>query len=434
MFAKWTSRRRVEMTSKKTAKRHPRRASMSMETLEGRRLMAANAALVGNVLRIEGTNVADVARVEVSGTNLRVVSRSTGENVDTIQSFPAARVNSILFLGRDGDDRFTNNTAKGLTAHGGYGHDVLIGGSGADVINGEWGNDRLIGNDGNDQLNGGPDQDVLYGGVGGDILDGGSGRDFLDTGANAGDVIRNGADDFNARVPVVNGTTMEDIDQRASPTCCFLAALQGVARNGVDLAGRITYMGEGLYRVGIFTSPNMLAQITVRFEGDVTSRDPAPNGNEFWTTLYQRAYVQRMGREVTDGGEALLALTGRNARSFIGLPLDVFDLNFNEMRVALRARKAVLAGTSGALLSNPLLVGNATADRALGEFLNGNPVSGHCYTVIDAFVRNGVKMVRLRNPWGVDGGALASGDPNDGLIELSYASFKSSFGSMWVEG
>ena len=145
-----------------------------------------------------------------------------------------------------------------------------------------------------------------------------------------------------AAVAVADGDVPlpEDIQQRETPTCSFLASLQGLARNGVDLASRITYLGHGEYRVGLFSAPGTPRSVTVKFEGDVDlDRDPEPVGREFWTVLYQRAYVRLKGRESSFPHEAMLALTGRTARTFTWLNLDLADQNFTTIQLALRARK-----------------------------------------------------------------------------------------------
>ncbi len=53
------------------------------------------------------------------------------------------------------------------------------------------------------------------------------------------------------------------------------------------------------------------------------------------------------------------------------------------------------------------------------EASNSTPlILGHMYSV-GRVIRNALGVVigiELRNPWGVDGGKVTSGDPNDGLV------------------
>jgi Ca2+-binding RTX toxin-like protein len=65
---------------------------------------------------------------------------------------------------------------------GGFGHDTLRGGSQYDALFGEDGYDCLYGNSGNDQLDGGGWMDYLEGGIGQDTLLGGDGDDDLNGG------------------------------------------------------------------------------------------------------------------------------------------------------------------------------------------------------------------------------------------------------------
>ena len=61
----------------------------------------------------------------------------------------------------------------------------------------------------------------------------------------------------------------------------------------------------------------------------------------------------------------------------------------------------------------------------------GAPLIGsHVYSVIGAFVDGaGTVMIQLRNPWGTDG-AGNDGNPNDGLVTISYAQFAANFNTL----
>ena len=113
------------------------------------------------------------------------------------QTFSASEVETVFFIGKNGNDTFTNFTDIASSFFGGNGNDTLTGGSnddtinggaGADVIFGNGGNDRLIGSLGNDEIHGGEDNDrifgsadlnTIYGDAGDDVIFGGDQVDHI---------------------------------------------------------------------------------------------------------------------------------------------------------------------------------------------------------------------------------------------------------------
>jgi Ca2+-binding RTX toxin-like protein len=79
---------------------------------------------------------------------------------DVEKTFDPAKVKRIYFIGDEGNDQFTNDTAIPCTALGGEGHDDLIGGSAADYLVGGNGDDSMEGRQGNDTTKGGAGGDV----------------------------------------------------------------------------------------------------------------------------------------------------------------------------------------------------------------------------------------------------------------------------------
>ncbi|WP_315854051.1 calcium-binding protein [Gemmata palustris] len=128
----------------------------------------------GGNLVITGTNTADAVTVSQVGNLYKV---SVANKVDRslppdVTSVPVASVTGVIaFDGKDGNDRFTNNTSRACVAFGGNGDDTLIGGTGGDLLRGGAGVDRLYGNNGNDDLDGG------VGDSANDYLNGGPGND-----------------------------------------------------------------------------------------------------------------------------------------------------------------------------------------------------------------------------------------------------------------
>jgi Ca2+-binding RTX toxin-like protein len=208
------------------ARRARRRAAPSLQTLEGRALLAASIVYdpIAEDIIITGSNAADVAVVEQDdggpalGDEMVVVTvqdGSTGAEIslsvpryevvvglDGLWSYQD-NVDLIRFSGGSGADRFTNETSVRCSAYGGTGDDVLIGGSNHDSLHGEDGNDRLSGGDGidylygdggHDRLSGEGGNDVIFAGSGDDNLLGGAGNDRL-VGHEGDDVLSGGSGD-----------------------------------------------------------------------------------------------------------------------------------------------------------------------------------------------------------------------------------------------
>jgi Ca2+-binding RTX toxin-like protein len=174
----------------------PRQAKLGLEHLSDRTLLSA--VLVDGDVVITGTRRHDVDHVTrefVLGEWWVCVSERT--RVGSVLSSPSitrfreSEVDRIVFKGRDGDDKFTNDTAIESCANGGDGHDTMFGGSGRDVLCGNDGKDHLYGRDGNDVLNGNGGDDFMVGGGGHDFLSGGDGWDAM-LGNSGNDVLLGG--------------------------------------------------------------------------------------------------------------------------------------------------------------------------------------------------------------------------------------------------
>jgi hypothetical protein len=171
---------------------------LSIETLESREMMAADAVLVGGVLNITGTEQAD--RIVVSQVttpiglmtvNVTIQDIATGNQLIN-KSFINSSVVSVKVDCFGGDDVAENNTNKPSTMYGDNGTDRLVGGSAVDTLFSgriydqvENTGSTLIGNGGNDYLYGCDRNDVLEGGDGDDQLMGARGDDTLRGGANS---------------------------------------------------------------------------------------------------------------------------------------------------------------------------------------------------------------------------------------------------------
>jgi Ca2+-binding RTX toxin-like protein len=200
-----------------------------METLEGRRLLAAS--ISHGTLLIQGTDANDTAFLS------ETYFVSNGLRAEFILSFngqssviPAEGVNKVRIITGLGDDtvdvgahlfsipaaitggKQERNLSLPVRIDGGDGNDVLYGGIMNDTINGGAGDDQLFGDDGDDVIKGGAGSDLieggagddrLYGGDAGDAINGGEGNDRL-YGGEGNDTL--GEFTF----PAVGGTALTD--------------------------------------------------------------------------------------------------------------------------------------------------------------------------------------------------------------------------------
>jgi hypothetical protein len=258
-----------------------------------------------------------------------------------------------------------------------------------------------------------------------------------------------------ALAPASGASLYSDVIQQQSPTCFFAASLAAVAKSGVDLAGRVTYLGNNVFNVPLFNPQvNQYYQVTgfgpvmnvqVYFDG---STDPAtdlavPANGHFWPVLYQRAFDQVYGQSPLGGDSAfaVMTLTGQpnfqlpGANWAFGAKTPSSPADYAQVVAALGLGKPVVADTQ----SNGALVLDASTGL----------ISTHSYTVVGA---DG-GYVTLYNPWGVDtdwrlldvnhDGFLSpaeaqlspdgiNGNFYDGLVRVSWATFQAMFNTLVV--
>lgn len=150
------------------------------------------------VLLIDGTSDSDVVSVDsVEDGMVRVTFNGESE------LFAKENIQRIRFLGRSGDDDFTNATDISSALFGHNGDDILRGGSGNNWIQGGNGDDEIYGGDkndllrgraGNDYIEAGKRHDRVFGGPGRDVIVAGPGNDFV-KGEEGDDVIYGGNGD-----------------------------------------------------------------------------------------------------------------------------------------------------------------------------------------------------------------------------------------------
>jgi Ca2+-binding RTX toxin-like protein len=285
----------------------------------------------------------------------------------------------------------------------GGGNDTVIGSSQNDVLTGSSGADLLYGGAGNDRLFGQGGTDVLYGQDGNDWLEAGTVFEFASGGQGT---------DYNAHKWAKYGTTAGDVMQTGVGDCVFMSALAGGALQGINLGDRIIYQGNYVYNVQLFDGDGNVYNQQVGFDGSILFEDgvridprSAAEG-EFWTILYQRAYLEMTAN---------------------------LDVDFKDPEYAMRAVTGHSVDSSGwfdpALVQAALAAGHVVT---AGDADDTNKVyAHHSYTVVAVSQHNGVWEILLRNPWGKDvnwddlgdGTKVAFGSNSDGLIGLSWNSF-----------
>jgi Ca2+-binding RTX toxin-like protein len=326
---------------------------------------------------------------------------------------------SVVFVGGSGADKVTAvNCLNPVVLHGKGGNDTLTGGLNKDYLDGGSGNDTVKGGNG---------RDTLYGRGGIDKLYGEQKSDFLDDGGSSADVSDGGSgDDFFARQVVKFGTIAPDVIQTGTPTCWVLAPLSAAAQQGVNFASRITYLGDGDYRVKLMNEDGGYKYQYVSLEGGKLDFEPKPRSEESWVVIMHRAIMQEIGVNWKDidaysggsCGDIMSMLTGRPTDTRTAYVFAFTDGDLQDMRNALLQGKVVAAGTDngnygdfGFAVNTPKLVGS------------------HCYHVLN--VNFETKTVTLRNPWGTDGWDCYDGD-DDGIVKVSFDQFKGSFDTLAI--
>ena len=192
LFSKLFVARSTFASNKQTRNSQPV-ASIGYETLESRRMLAAIFLDTSSgELFISGGAGDDVGALVASGDQVEA-SINGAES----QTFNASEIETVIFIGGNGNDKLTNSTSIPSSIFGGNGDDALtgggdddriVGGMGADAIDGGAGDDQLIGGFGDDNISGGEgddrifgsaDQNRLYGNVGDDVIFGGDQADRI---------------------------------------------------------------------------------------------------------------------------------------------------------------------------------------------------------------------------------------------------------------
>lgn len=425
------------------------------------------------VLRIDGTNGADKISVQQVGGQLQVLSSGTsvpiyvdGDYKSGEASRQAGQVIKIVVHGWGGNDKIRLNRGESIEIES-----WLYGESGNNKIYGGAGFNHFFGGAGTNFFDPHDHYFPGHANTNGYTVDGGTGHYFI------ADQVALGSLEGDRDSGL---TTMDDIKQRNSPTCAFLSSLAAVAHSeylssttlgvstggfkfplpdGKTLIDRITYKGDSKYTVHLFNDLfDMWVDQEIEFDGSYnTECDPIPLGKtdpgsalESWVILFQRAFLEMHGVDWKDptsaswtGLEPLYTGTGTALKTITGQPIasddakpgihsyDPTGKDIQGIQTALKQGKSVVAATKDDETDNKGNVTKVVVPPSTGL------LSGHAYTVLDAYTDNGVDYVILRNPYHEDTIASTAldlpyraqfslGNDMDGYIRVTWDTFQQS--------
>jgi hypothetical protein len=422
-----------------------------VESLEGRRLMAAVPWV------INGTDAAETIRIRQSGSTVTVTRNGSATSRST------SGVSGVVINGRGGADviQADDTVRLPLTLSGGSGNDTVRGGAGADRLYGGTGADALDGGPGNDVLvtiGGSSDRDRLTGGSGRDnfwmdsdgadrMTDLSSGdyynavRSFMDyrikrsdgsvtsvdvptqlAGQDLADPIASryasGWEDFSDH-PLfdASGPTESDIKQGAIGDCYFLATLASLAKADPGLLSRrIADLGDGTYVVHFQSSGG---HSFVRVDGELPVDGAGRpfyaalgRGGSIWTSVIEKAWAFFRRSQ------------GTYASINIGRPSEIYkalgltNVHVEDDASAFRSAGGMLEKIDAVLDEGGTVEYSSLDDQPAGSKLRENHV-----LMVDRVVRNSggaATGVVLRDPYKTDTPGRIDG-ANDGYITLTSA-------------
>ena len=173
--------------------------SFTYSGLEDRRLLAVTVNFNAGEVVIRGDGFDNQVLVQQVNASLRVTVANQGST-----NYDFNSVDSLRFIGGNGNDIFTNETNITTIAAGnngndrltsGNGNDRLFGGGGNDILNSSGGTNTLNGANGNDNITGGSGVDTIFGFDGNDTINGGAGNDYIVAGDDDDTINGNGGND-----------------------------------------------------------------------------------------------------------------------------------------------------------------------------------------------------------------------------------------------
>jgi len=220
----------------------------------------------------------------------------------------------------------------------------------------------------------------------------------------------------------VDGVNYDDVLQGSIGDCFFVSSLSAVAySNPQAIKDAIKDNGDGTYTVRFYKrdySGKLSAQyVTVdddlpsSYAGARPKYAKARDGKEIWVSILEKAYAGMNGGydAIGSGGrstDVMTALTGVSS-SYYTTKANRASVIYDLIKTAEELQTAVTA---------------VTHDKTSGVDYTGTGVYAfHMYTVLGAVEENGVKYVKLRNPWGSS--EHGNDGKNDGIFKMKLEDF-----------
>jgi hypothetical protein len=235
----------------------------------------------------------------------------------------------------------------------------------------------------------------------------------------------------------VGGVDPGDVKQGNIGDCYVPAAAAALAHSMPDLmrtlikddgTGKFTFnFKEVDWNTGRATSKkiDVDADFYVRSYGGplygASSNSTDPKKMELWWPLFEKAYAKLQGdfQNIGEGGssaDVFEAATGRP-----GLTEDFSARNKDAMWKLMKDKLAK---------NLPVCMGTKDDHNGGGAFANAGVFGDHTYSVFDAFEKNGVKYVTVRNPWGESEPYPGDGK-DDGVFTLKLDDMPKWFSVVW---
>ena len=245
-----------------------------------------------------------------------------------------------------------------------------------------------------------------------------------------------------------DGISPRDIVQGAVGDCWLLAAFAAAAEQPLIIQHCFIEkkaQASGLYHVRLYDGPSQSWR-TVAVDHRVPKLgerflSTTPNGAELWVSLLEKATAKFRGSYAgMDGGYtawALEALTGQPAQIY---QKDHKDTNtWNEQRVqyfAAGSRQDTLRKDTGLKVNGADELWHRLTFWEKNNYLmccgcnkdEKGLMSGHAYTLLAAFEKNGKRAVQLRNPHGKSEWTGEFADSSDdGIFTMPFDEFRECF-------
>jgi len=222
-----------------------------------------------------------------------------------------------------------------------------------------------------------------------------------------------------------SGPNWHDIGQGELGVCYFLSALASVAHDDPMVISRMFVEREkeaqGVYTTKWFINgheTHVAVDNKVPGQGSRAFFAQPSDTGEWWPVILEKAWAKIFENyKATEAGiwvNPVLAITGA----------PVFRVAHDEDLSDDALWKVLQDATT-----EHWPAGTGTKDSQTA--VNLGLVLGHAYSVFNASVQDGKKVIQVYNPWGVDNykGSIANSNKADGIFQMTLAEYKASFHS-----